>query len=256
MIALIPARAGSARLPGKHLRLLGGLPLIDYTLAAARGSAWFERIEVWSDDQAVLAYAADRGIAAHWRPPVSADQPDIDWVREALVSPRADTFAILRATSPFRTAATIRRAGAQFTSMGSCGDSLRAVEPVTQTPYKMWTWEGPGQPIQPLLAGTNPAGVPWHSCPTQTCPQVWAQNACLEMGWTANVEVHGTIHGRKVAPFFTEGYEGVDLNTEADWAYAEWLLATGRVTGSSLNEWVPIGMEKDGRIVLASTLPE
>ena len=230
MIALIPARAGSVRLPGKHLRLLGGQPLLAYTITAARVCRSFERLAVWSDDSAVLTYAAARGVEAHWRPPVEAEQPDIDWVRVALAAaPRADTFAILRATSPFRTAATIQRAAAQFTAMGACGDSLRPVEPVTQTPYKMWTWDGAGQPMDPLLPGTNAAGVPWHSCPTQTCPSVWVQNACLELGWTANVEVHGTIHGRKVAPFFTEGYEGVDLNTEADWAYVEWLLSTGKV---------------------------
>jgi N-acylneuraminate cytidylyltransferase len=178
----------------------------------------------------VQTLANARGIGVQIRKPVPDDQPDIEWLRAALsMTPRPDTFAILRATSPFRTAATIRRAAAQFTAMGACGDSIRAVEPVTQTPYKMWTWEGDAQPMRPLLPGTNAAGVPWHSCPTQTCPPVWVQNACLEMGWTSNVEVHGTIHGRKVAPFFTEGYEGVDLNTEADWAYAEWLLMTGRV---------------------------
>ena len=91
----------------------------------------------------------------------------------------------------------------------------------------MWTWEGAGMPIRPLFDLKHPDGTPYHSSPTQSLPPVYIQNSSLEMSWTANVEVHGTIHGRKVGPFFTTGHEGFSVDTEADWAEAVRLVETG-----------------------------
>ncbi len=225
MIALIPARAGSKRVPQKNVRLLAGHPLITYTIAAAIASRIFERVWVCSDDSAIVQHIAGLFAETVWsyhRKPIGDDQPDIMWVREVLewLPARPDIFALLRPTSPFRTAATIRRAKKAFDAMADCGDSIRAVERVKQTPFKMWLWDGQGSSIKPLLDRKNPEGVPYHSCPTQTCPEVWIQNSSLEMAWTANVEVHGTIHGRKVGPFFTEGYEGFVIDDEAQWEQA------------------------------------
>lgn len=229
MVALIPARAGSKRVPGKNTKSLGGYPLLVHSIVAAQQSGVFKNVAICTDDTDAAIYAKCHGAMVFWRETVSDHQPDIEWVREALKTlARPDAFAILRPTSPFRTPTTIRRAFAQFTLPDQTADSIRAVEPVTQHPGKMWALNF--GVISPLLNYTRSDDVPWHSCPTQTLPAFYIQNASLEMGWTANVEVHGTIHGRKVAPFFTEGYEGFDVNTEADWAEAERLIASGAVS--------------------------
>lgn len=237
MVALIPARAGSKRVPGKNTKLLHGQPLIAYAIAAAQQSGVFAHVCVCSDDPLVFQFVCtsgvDYGVSYLDRPPVPDDQPDIVWVRAALNSVgvailgRQMSFAILRPTSPFRTAETIRRAYAQFTLPDQTADSVRAVEPASQSPYKMWTQAGYADPIKPLLQGNRADGVPYHSCPTQSAPLVYVQNSSLEMGWTSNVEMHGTIHGRKVAPFFTQGYEGFAIDTLADWREAEYLIASG-----------------------------
>lgn len=228
MVALIPARAGSQRIPGKNMKRLGGHPLIAYTLAVAQDSGLFSRVIVCTDDHDIAGYATDAGVAVRWREPVSSDQPDIVWVKEALSDgPRPWHFCILRPTSPFRSVEMLHRAKTRFDSACLNADSLRAVEPVTQHPGKMWTWLGPGYQILPVLDRKREDGTPWHSSPTQSLPVHYAQNASLEMGWTRNVEVHGTIHGRSVMPFFTEGYEGFDLNEPRDWREAEYLIASG-----------------------------
>lgn len=229
MIALIPARAGSKRIPGKNMKSLAGYPLIAYTLAAAKQSQLFDEILVCSDDPDLLAY-----VETHWlwartfqREPVPDDQPDVVWVKQALHSRerRYKTFAILRPTSPFRTADTLRKGAKAFLGALSA-DSVRAVEKVSQHPGKMWTWEGLGYGIQPLL-NKQQQGVPWHSSPTQSLPDYYVQNSSLEIAWTANVEVHGTIHGRSVYPLFTEGYEGFSIDYARDWREAEYLIASG-----------------------------
>lgn len=230
MVALIPARAESKRVKHKNTRNLNGTPLINYTIAAAQQSGVFTHVVVCSDDEFALSTACVMDVKWLRRETVTDVQPDIAWVREALASfaLTPEAFSILRPTSPFRTAETIRRAYAQFVEMMDCADSLRAVEPVEKSPYKMWVSTGPkgyekAYPIKPLLDGKHPDGTPYHSSPTQTLPPVYVQTSALEMAWSRCVEVHGTISGRKIAPFFGSPVEFISIDTEDDWAAAEFL---------------------------------
>lgn len=226
IVALIPARAGSQRVPGKNTRLLGGKPLIQWTIEAAKASGVFSQIAVCADSQRL-----DLSFGVTWitREAVPDDQPDIVWVSDALTrTVPSDAFAILRPTSPFRTAETIRRAWDLFKT--SSYDSIRAVEPVRQHPGKMWTLDTSvyGGRLEPFCDAVLD-GVPWHSRPTQTLPTFYVQNASLEMAWTRVVTEQGTIAGAKIGPFFTEGFEGFDINTEDDFTRAD-SIASALVT--------------------------
>ena len=227
MVALIPARAGSRRIPGKNTKLLAGHPLIAYTIAAARESGVFQHVIVCTDDPLASPIAADMNAGVWFREPVSDIQADIIWIKQffAALGRQWETFAILRPTSPFRTAETIRRAFAKFTLPDQTADSIRAVQPVKEHPGKMWALTN--GIITPLLEYKRSDGVPWHSSPTQTLPPFYVQNSSLEMAWTTNVYVHGTIHGRKVAPFFTNEAEGFALDWPEDWERAERMIASG-----------------------------
>ncbi len=231
VIALVPARAGSKRLVGKNTRPLAGHPLLAYTIAAATQSGVFQTVVVSTESSETAAIARHYGAEVPFLRPdeLAADlSPDIDWVRHALVALRDagrsfDAFSILRPTSPFRGAGTLQRAWTQF--RGERGvDSIRAVEPCKQHPGKMWVIEG-GR-MRPLLSG-GPDDPPWHSMAYQALAPVYVQNASLEMAWTRVLFEQGTISGATIAPFFTEGYEGVDLNDLRDWWYAEHLVASG-----------------------------
>ncbi|HTG50896.1 MAG TPA: hypothetical protein VL915_10435, partial [Gemmatimonadales bacterium] len=103
-------------------------------------------------------------------------------------------------------------------------DSLRAVEKCRQHPGKMWVAEG--DRIVPLLKD-GPSDPPWHSTPYQALPKVLTQNASLEIAWCRTVTETGTIAGESVVPFYTQGYEGLDVNDAKDWWYAEHLVGTG-----------------------------
>ena len=136
-----------------------------------------------------------------------------------------DCFSLLRPTSPFRTAETIRRAWALFSSQEGV-DSLRAVEKCAQHPGKMWIVRG--QRMFPLLP-FGPETQPWHSTPYQALPPVYVQNASLEIAWTRVVQERRSIAGEVLVPFVTDGYEGFDINDAYDWMVAERLLADGLV---------------------------
>ena len=204
------------------MKLLAGRPLLAYAIDAAKQSGVFSDLYVASDDSAALhfAYAHADVSRVLKRNPVADDQPDIDWVREVLHANDWDAFAILRPTSPFRTADTIKRAFIQFRRTPDV-DSMRAVEPAKQHPGKMWQWSGAGYPMTPIIGATREDGTPWHSSPTQSLPTYYVQNSSLEMAWTRTVTQLKSIAGRKVLPFFTEGDEGFSIDYPEDWERAE-----------------------------------
>src|SRR5689334_1046627 len=121
-IALIPARHGSKRVPGKNTRVLKGHPTLAYTIAPAIESGVFDAVIVSTDSEETAAIARHYGAEVPFlRPAAFATDtsPDIEWVEYTIRElanrgRRWDAFSLLRPTSPFRTADTIRRAWRQF----------------------------------------------------------------------------------------------------------------------------------------------
>lgn len=226
LVALIPARAGSKRLPGKNLRELNGHPLLAYAIAAAQESELFERIIVSSDDPATRELAFAYG-ACSWvlRPSEMArdDSPDIEWINHVVEGSedQFDAFAILRPTSPFRRGPWIRAAWEYFLEHQPL-DSLRAIRPVREHPAKMWMQHGTH--LSPVLSGWGTL-APWHSMPTQELPKCYVQTAALEIAW-ADV-ARSTISGAAIGCWMTDvdAPEACDVNDASDWARVEALAA-------------------------------
>jgi N-acylneuraminate cytidylyltransferase len=232
-IALIPARSGSERVPGKNVRLLAGHPLIAYAIAAARGAAAFEAIVVSTDSEQIAEIARSYGADVPALRPTAistSTSPDIEWVLHMIElvearQGRFDVFAIVRPTSPFRSAETIRRGLATLLALDGRADSIRAVERCKQHPGKMWTLDG--ELLQPLLPQPE-SETPLHSRQYQALPPVYVQNSSLEIAWRHVLDGPlPTISGRRVAPFFTDEVEGFSLDYPEDFERAERLLAEG-----------------------------
>lgn len=110
-LAIVPARAGSTRLPGKNVRIMAGRPMLGWTLAAAQNAMSLDRIVVTTDDPEVAALARGAGVAVVDRPPQLAgpDTPMADAVLHALqvLGGDWDEVVLLQPTSPLRLAADI-----------------------------------------------------------------------------------------------------------------------------------------------------
>jgi N-acylneuraminate cytidylyltransferase len=228
IVALIPARSGSKRVPDKNIRSLAGHPLMAYSIVAALQSGVFKDVIVSTDSPDYADIARYYGAEVPFMRPaaIAGDtSPDIEWVESTLKRLAAkdrhyDGFSILRPTSPFRLPQTICRAWEAFAGQAGV-DSLRAVEKCSQHPGKMWVIRG--QRMTPLLP-LGPPEQPWHSSQYPSLPEVYVQNASLEMAWTRVVFTGRTIAGHVVMPFLTEGYEGFDVNSPYDWQLAETLV--------------------------------
>ncbi len=231
-IAFIPARCGSKRVQHKNIKLLGGHPLLAYTVRAALDSGVFGAVVCATDSALYADVARHYGAEVPWLRPaeISGDKsPDIEWVLWVLNALKGDgrhydAFSILRPTSPFRLPQTIQRAWAAFTQ-DPAADSLRAIEKCKQHPGKMWVVRGGRMlPLLPLAHGTTP----WHSSPYAALPEIYAQDASLEMAWTHVALQRHSIAGEVLIPFISQGLEGFDINEPEDWLLAERYLSTNQ----------------------------
>ena len=230
-VALVPARAGSERVPGKNVRELAGHPLLAYSIAAARESGLFDAVVVSTDSDEIADVARRYGAEVPALRPAAiatATSPDIEWVRHILEllareGRSFEIFSLLRPTSPFRGAETIRRAWERFIAFDPPADSIRAVELCRQHPGKMWVLDG--ELMRPLLPQT-PGEVPMHSRQYKSLPEVYVQNSSLEIAWT-RITANDEIAGERVAPFLTDEVEGFTIDYPADWERAEQLVESG-----------------------------
>jgi len=235
VVAFIPLRAGGSRVGliggvDKERAILGDKPLMAWTIWAALESGVFDKVIAVTRRKTHMKMARKYGATIMERPEytVTDTSPDIEWVEWALhglwddwkynSTPYPDAFAILRATSPFRTAEHIKEAYKKFfDAIGT--DSLRTVRKVTEHPGKMWRILNKDRmvPVMPL----GPDKQPWHSSATQTLFPCYIQTAGMEFAWSQMVLETGTIAGNAVVPYVVEGAAALDINEYSDWLDAE-----------------------------------
>ena len=233
-IALIPARKGSQRLKDKNIRLLNGIPLIAYSIMAAKKSNLFDKIFIITDSKKYLdigvSYGAD---PFKLRPSITStsSSPDISWLlwfaKVFKNFSKLQYISVLRPTSPFRTADTIKRAHNQFVASIKDVDSLRAVSRAEIHPAKMWIDQG--KIMTPLIPFFKEDGTPWHSSQSNTLPKVYFQNASLEMTKPETIQQQKSLSGSRVMPFYSKNYEGLDINNVLGFDFAEYLIRSKKV---------------------------
>jgi len=231
-VAFIPARFGSKRVPTKNIKTLGGHPMLAYAVRSAIDSGVFDAVICATDSPLYAEVANYYGAEVPFlrSAEISGDKsPDIEWVVWMLQQLKAngreyEIFSILRPTSPFRLPETIQRAWQAFRE-DTKADSLRAIEKCKQHPGKMWVIRGKRMlPVMPFTNGTTP----WHSSQYAALPEVYAQDASLEIAWSRIALEQNTIAGEAIIPFISQGLEGFDINEPEDLLLAEYYLAQGQ----------------------------
>lgn len=109
ILAIIPARGGSKRLPGKNIRNLGGIPLIAWTIKAAQQSKYLDKFILSTDDKVIAATAETWHCDVPFLRPaeLASDTADsCSVVKHAIdhIDFDVDIIVLLQPTSPFRSA--------------------------------------------------------------------------------------------------------------------------------------------------------
>ncbi|MCO8082535.1 pseudaminic acid cytidylyltransferase [Acinetobacter lwoffii] len=118
-IAIIPARGGSKRLPGKNIKLLAGKPMIAWTIEAALKSNVFDHVFVSTDDQEILDVSKKYGAEVPFLRPIELASDDattndvvthlVEWFEQSS-GQQVTTVTILQPTSPLRNSQHIKEA--------------------------------------------------------------------------------------------------------------------------------------------------
>lgn len=179
VLALVTARGGSKGLPGKNIRPVGGRPLIDFTVAAARGAACVDRVVLSTDDDAIARAAQAAGCEVPFRRPAELagdEAQSIDVVLHALdqLAP-IDLVVLLQPTSPLRTAADIDAACERL--VRSASPACVTVAAVEQSPYWMYRVDEHHH-LLPLLS------APADATRRQDLPPVYTLNGAVYVART------------------------------------------------------------------------
>ncbi len=126
VLALIPARGGSKRLPRKNILPLAGIPLIAWTIDAALKSKYVDRVVVSTDDEEIMCVSKQFGAAVPFVRPVelaSDTATSTDVVLHALkfFKNEFDVVVLLQPSSPLREEGDIDRAIEQFVCQDANG---------------------------------------------------------------------------------------------------------------------------------------
>ena len=219
ILALIPARGGSKRIPNKNIKELGGKPLIAWSIATAEACNLVPHVS--SDSELILDIAQKYDAAVITRPAhlASDDALDIDVISHALTSLPAwnvDLVVYLRPTTPLRS--TRRVQDAIKIMYEAKPDSLRSVELMPESAFKNFRM-GAGNVLKPLTKKDH------TDRPNHQLPETFRPNGYVDIVRPENV-MAGNMWGRSRYGFVTP--PTVELDTSDQWNYAEYMAERRR----------------------------
>jgi CMP-N-acetylneuraminic acid synthetase len=221
-LAIIPARSGSKRLPGKNLRQFLGRPLIHWTIEFARSQTRFDEVMVSTDDESIAGVAREAGANVPWLRPAELATDSASTVDVVLhcLSRYADAgrvfdfVAVLQPTTPVRRAERWQEA---FAAMDEGASAAVGVSDAPVHPFWCYRFESDREliPFFPDAAATR----------SQLLPR-----ACVLNGSLYLARCDAVIAGRTLVPAGARGVvceeevESVDIDTLSDWEHAEKLV--------------------------------
>ena len=231
ILALITARGGSKRLPGKNIRVLGGKPLIVWSIDVAKDIAKICDILVSTDDPAIAAVCTEAGVLVPWLRPAdlatdTASSVDValhalDWYEAE--KGMVDGVLLLQPTSPFRTKETVRKGIELFEKHER--KPVLGISPTHSHP--MWTLKTEGEYLVPFM---QEHGLTTRS---QDLSPAYIVNGSFYLISSAELRACKSFVGAKTLPLLIESpQEAIDIDTEWDWTIAGAALLLGEYLNS------------------------
>ncbi len=227
ILALIPARSGSKTIRKKNIYPLLGKSLLAYTCEAALASRVISRAVLSTDDEEIAAMGQAYGVEVPFMRPAELardDIPTLPVIRHALHNLLAmegyqpTVVVLLQPTSPLRQAHHIDEAVSLL--IDTDADSVVSVVAVPHqyNPASVMRIEN-GQLI-PFLKGEGT-----RILRRQSKPKVYARNgpAILAIRYHIVMEEE-SLFGGKCVPYIMDHYSSIDIDTEEDLAYAEFVM--------------------------------
>jgi pseudaminic acid cytidylyltransferase len=221
-MAVIPARGGSKRIPGKNIKLFCGKPIIVWSIEAALQSGCFDMVVVSTDNAEIAETARQHGaIVPFIRPAELSDDltgtipvvgHTIRWFNENGIAPLQ--VCCLYATAPFVTGDDLLR-GLGILNESSCDYAF------TVTSYAF--------PIQRAIKITAEGRVRMFqpecfSVRSQDLPEAWHDAGQFYWGKAMAWTDAKPVFAHDSAPIVMPRSRVQDIDTLEDWERAEWMF--------------------------------
>ena len=220
VVAILPMRHSSERVPGKNYRPLAGKPLFQHILDTLLTVDYIDRVVIDTDSPTVAEIVEARypdvrilERPAHLR---SGDTPMNDVLLNTVEREPADLYVQTHSTNPFLTRDSLMRAFEMYRD-GDC-DSIFSV-----TPYQARFWSKQLRPIN-----HDPAVLER----TQDLEPMYLENSCLYVFTAEGLRQNKNRIGSNPSVIEVEGVEAVDIDFEPDFDLAN-AIAESRLTGLS-----------------------
>lgn len=218
VLAIIPARGGSKGVPRKNIRVVGGKPLIAYSIEAARLSSCVDRVILSTDDAEIAQVAAhyDCEIPFMRAPELAGDEArSADVVLDALARcPGFDYFVLLQPTSPLRSAADIDACATACLSAKA--PVCVSVSEAKESPFWMYRISS-GQHLTPILPPTNVGR-------RQDLETIYSLNGAVYFAETSSFIQNKTFLNPSTIAHVMPPERSVDIDTFADFRFLEFLI--------------------------------
>jgi|TARA_X000001036_G_C20681750_1_gene806159 N-acylneuraminate cytidylyltransferase/CMP-N,N'-diacetyllegionaminic acid synthase len=228
-LGIIPARAGSKRVPNKNIRLLNGKPLIAYTIEAALKSESLSRLVVSTDSEEISKIAKDYGAEAPFLRPKdlaedeTPDQPVFLHVLEDLKDSESyipDLVLNLRPTSPLKTGDIIDDVIAELSAKEV--DVVRTVSKSEGIYHPYWSFEIDDDGFaRELVSGIKIKDYPR----SQMLPDAYRINGVVD-GMKSKVIYNDSLLRSNFKALIIPEINSIDIDTEFDFRMCEMIMSS------------------------------
>lgn len=215
---IIPARSGSKSISNKNITLLGGYPLLAYSIAAAKLSSKVHNIYVSTDSReyadiakiygAEVLYLRPRNISRDHSMDIDFFQYHIDFFNKNNLN-LPDYFINLRPTTPLRESKIIDDAVNVFIN-DKTSTSLRSAHKVALTPYKMFKRDG--KHMRPFL--TDDSIVESHSAARQLFDDAYVGNGYIDIVDPVQINEKNMLYGDNIFLYETDIVSDIDRSQD------------------------------------------
>ncbi len=219
--ALIPARSGSKGIKDKNIKKLHGKPLMAYSIDAARQVGDIGAVYVSTDSPKYAEIAIENGSECPFLRPadLANDTASTNQVIQHFmnnIGKKFDHIILLQPTSPLRNVDDIKNAIALYESQGA--DVLYSLCPQDKHP-NLFRYIDDNHNITPFMENTTSR--------RQDNPPLYRLNGAIYIfSWQYFAE-HGHFNAPKAVGYVMPNHRSVDIDTNDDWEYCEFLMNKG-----------------------------
>ncbi|TVZ25594.1 N-acylneuraminate cytidylyltransferase/CMP-N,N'-diacetyllegionaminic acid synthase [Gillisia sp. Hel_I_86] len=222
VLGIIPARGGSKGIPKKNIKLLGGIPLLEYTAKSALASKLLSRVILSSNDNEIIEVAKKIGLDVPFIRPENLSQddtPSLSAIKHALAffeakNEKFDAICLLQVTTPFREEGLIDKSIQKFESENlECLISVREV-PTDFNPH--WIFEADANNHLKIATGEDKI-----ISRRQDLPKAFHRDGAIYITKTDVILNQDSLYGNSIGYIESKNNFYVNIDTQKDWNLAE-----------------------------------